>query len=97
MRKPLPDLLLWAKHLFVGPMVAMAPKHSYRDPDSIRTEYSRDVGEASLAQNGTWQTDQLLEMNDAFTAAMQSAGYAITTPSTTFGTQRPIVGYQRED
>jgi hypothetical protein len=36
-------------------------------------------------------------MQEQFIAAMQRAGYEVTTPSSRPGTQRPIVGYRRED
>ena len=44
-----------------------------------------------------WTTDQLLAMHDAFAAAMQSAGYVLTEPSSRPGTQTPVVGYRRVD
>jgi hypothetical protein len=36
-------------------------------------------------------------MQEQFIAAMQRAGYDITEPSSRSGTQRPILGYRRED
>jgi hypothetical protein len=73
----------------------MLTKRQFRDPDKIST--NDGFSEASLAQEGVWQVEQLIEMDAAFIAAMTRAAYAITAPSSRPGTKAPILGYRRTD
>jgi hypothetical protein len=45
---------------------------------------------------GQWEAERRIEMDAAFVAAMQQAGYQLTAPSTVHGTKAPIIGYQRD-
>ena len=69
----------------------MPASHLFRDPDTLT---NREISEQSLVQE-EWTTGQRLAMHDAFVAAMQSAGYSVTSASTTFGTRSPVQGYTR--
>ena len=73
----------------------VAPKHLFRDPDSIPR--SKHGTERDLAQIGTWTLAQREQMDERFAAAMLAAGYGSTMPSTTFGARNPIAGYLRSD
>jgi len=73
----------------------VAPKHVFRDPDSIPR--SKHGTERDLAQVGYWPASEREHMDQRFAAAMQAAGYSTTTPSTIAGTRSPVANYQRSD
>jgi hypothetical protein len=72
----------------------MAPKHLFRDPDLLPRH--RHGSEGDLGQVGSWPVSERKLMDERFVAAMVRAGHATTTPSTHFGTIRPVRGYQRD-
>jgi hypothetical protein len=76
----------------------MSPKHRVRDPDRTAVSYHA----VDPTQVGQWQTWELVEMDMAFRAAMTKAvasgqEYCATSVSTSFGTRRPVSGYERGD
>jgi hypothetical protein len=44
-----------------------------------------------------WTPEDYELMDRKFTCAMERAGYSVTSPSTSFGTRSPILGYERPD
>ena len=71
----------------------MPASHFFRDPDLLT---NRPISEESLTLE-VWSSQQLIAMDDAFTAAMLRAGHVLTSPSSRPGTRSPVQGYRRED
>jgi hypothetical protein len=59
--------------------------------------WDRDDTDARQRRFGFWTTLEHQRMDAAFVAAMQCAGYTLTSPSTLPSTRAPISGYRRRD
>jgi hypothetical protein len=69
------------------------PERVFRDPNSIPGHKSGERISAKLAP-GRRASRQVMDAQ--FCAAMQRAGFSLTSPSTVPGTRAPIVGYRRD-